>query len=66
MRLAQEFVVAGRQRLTELRDALACPADVNLRALNLAVPSAALYIEGTFYTDRRDPASLDYAAPIIR
>jgi hypothetical protein len=58
--------VADSQRLTELRDALLCPADLNLRALGMAVPSAYFYIEGTFYNDLRSPGSLDYSQPIIR
>lgn len=58
--------MAGSQRLTELRDALQCPADMNLRTLGLAVPSAYFYIEGTFYNDRRSPDSLEYSQQIIR
>ncbi|EIE24050.1 hypothetical protein COCSUDRAFT_62573 [Coccomyxa subellipsoidea C-169] len=61
----QELVVAGSQRMTDLRDALACPADINLRALGMAVPSAYFYIEGTFYNDLRAAGSLDYSEPII-
>ncbi|BDA46278.1 snRNA-activating protein complex subunit 3 [Coccomyxa sp. Obi] len=61
----QEFIVAGSQRLTDLRDALVCPADVNLRALGIAVPSGYFYIEGTFYNDMRAPDSVDYSEPII-
>jgi hypothetical protein len=61
----QEFIVAGSQRLTDLRDALVCPADVNLQALGMAVPSAYFYIEGTFYSDLRAPGSLDYSEPVI-
>ncbi len=56
----------GRLRLSELRDALLCPADLNLRALGMGVPSAYFYIEGTFYADRRQPGSIDYAQPVIR
>lgn len=62
----QEFIVAASQRLTDLRDVLSCPADVNLKALGLAVPSAYFYIEGTFYRDMRAPGSLDYSEQIIR
>ena len=62
----QEFVVTGQQRLSELRDVLACPADLNFRALGVGVPSAYFYIEGAFYNDRRHPDSKNYAAPIIR
>lgn len=57
--------MAGSQRLTDLRDALVCPADVNLQALGMAVPSAYFYIEGTFYSDLRAPGSLDYSEPVI-
>ena len=58
--------MTGQQRLSELRDVLACPADANFRALGMGVPSAYFYIEGAFYGDRRHPDSIDYAAPIIR
>ena len=57
--------MAGSQRLTDLRDALVCPADVNLRALGMPVPSGFFYIEGTFYNDMRAPSSMDYSEPII-
>ncbi len=57
--------MAGSQRMTDLRDVLACPADINLRALGMAVPSAYFYIEGTFYNDLRAAGSLDYSQPII-
>jgi hypothetical protein len=53
-------MVLGSQRLTVLRDAISCPADVNLSSerLQLSRPSAFFYIEGVFYNDRRDPSSL--------
>ncbi|KAK9818103.1 hypothetical protein WJX72_007223 [[Myrmecia] bisecta] len=60
----QEFLVLGSQRLSVLRDAISCPADANLAALNLTVPSAFFYIEGVFYNDMRKPGSRDYSANI--
>lgn len=62
----QQFMVLGSQRLTVLRDAITCPADVNLSSdrLKMSRPSAFFYIEGVFYSDRRDPKSLDLSAPI--
>ena len=35
-------------------------------ALRLAVPSAYLYVEGTFYNDCRDPGAADYSEPVRR
>lgn len=54
----------GSQRLSELRNAIECPADRNMASLGMAVPGAFLYLEGVFYVDSRDP-TVDYAKPII-
>ncbi|PRQ20626.1 putative snRNA-activating protein complex, subunit 3 [Rosa chinensis] len=57
----QEFLVLGRQSLTELRDKIYCLTDHVMRK----DPSGYFLIEDTFYNDLRDPSALDYSEPIL-
>ena len=75
---SQRLLMLGSATLTDLRDAITCVADVNLRE-NLAAAEAPppegaprpgfLFIDGVFYNDVRPDASgappLDYSAPIL-
>lgn len=78
--VSEEWLLVGSQRLTELRDALFCLAETNLKnvereenarrsvtgapLLKLSNPSAYIYIEGTFYVDRRHPEAVDLSEGI--
>ncbi|XP_046842754.1 snRNA-activating protein complex subunit 3-like [Xenia sp. Carnegie-2017] len=77
-RKVQEFLVLGRQKLTELRDKIYCPADTIVvgehsenpefaaAASNKDVcPSAFIFIEGVFYNDMRKDLCRDYSTLIM-
>lgn len=55
-----------RQPLTVLRDKLSCPANSHLSTLNMSVPGAYFYIEGSFYNDTRQPGAVDYSEPVLK
>ncbi|KAH9620754.1 hypothetical protein KSS87_005779 [Heliosperma pusillum] len=71
----QEFLVLGRQTLTELRDKIRCLTDVVMQkavAENkddhpdiMYDPSGYFLIEELFCNDIRDPSAIDYSEPIL-
>ncbi|KAJ0969419.1 hypothetical protein J5N97_022296 [Dioscorea zingiberensis] len=61
----QEFLVLGRQMLTELRDNIYCLTDKLMQISGKHDPSAYFLIENTFYNDLRNPSAIDYSRPIF-
>ncbi|XP_074289384.1 snRNA-activating protein complex subunit [Silene latifolia] len=71
----QEFLVLGRQTLTELRDKIRCLPDVVMqKAVEenenehpdiMYDPSGYFLIEELFCNDMRDPKAIDYSEPIL-
>jgi hypothetical protein len=69
--VSEEWLVLGSQSLTELRDALYCLTETNIKMvereenvrrpatspLSLSQPSSYFYIEGSFYMDTRSPSN---------
>ncbi|KAL9666414.1 hypothetical protein QQ045_000745 [Rhodiola kirilowii] len=63
----QEFLVLGRQTLTELRDCIYCLTNqVMERTGQYYSPSGYFLIEDVFYNDMRDENATDYSKPIIQ
>jgi hypothetical protein len=74
VKYSQEIWLLGHHTLTDLRELISCPADLNavgpqqvdtvtrpaLRA-DQVYKSGFFYIEGTFYNDLREPDSIDYS-----
>ncbi|XP_028392251.1 snRNA-activating protein complex subunit 3-like isoform X2 [Dendronephthya gigantea] len=78
LRKVQEFLVLGRQTLTDLRDKIYCPADSivvgehseNPDFARIATgkdicPSAFIFIESVFYNDTRSDLCRDYSKLIM-
>ncbi|KAI6704182.1 hypothetical protein NL676_013318 [Syzygium grande] len=61
----QEFLVLGRQLLTELRDKIYCMMDHIMRKAGKHDSSGYFLIEDFFCNDLRDPAAIDYSEPIL-
>ncbi|XP_058114590.1 snRNA-activating protein complex subunit [Magnolia sinica] len=61
----QEFLVLGRQPLTELRDNIYCLTDQLMQKAGQHDPSGYFLIEDVFCNDRRDASSIDYSEPIF-
>ncbi|XP_031266908.1 snRNA-activating protein complex subunit [Pistacia vera] len=61
----QEFLVLGRQTLTELRDKIYCLTDQVMQKAGEHDPSGYFLIEDAFYNDLRDPSAIDYSKPIF-
>ncbi|KAM0947268.1 putative snRNA-activating protein complex, subunit 3 [Dioscorea sansibarensis] len=61
----QEFLVLGRQLLTELRDNIYCQTVKLMQISGKHDPSGYFLIENTFYNDLRDPSAIDYSKPIF-
>ncbi|XP_057974227.1 snRNA-activating protein complex subunit isoform X2 [Malania oleifera] len=61
----QEFLVLGRQNLTELRDSIYCLTDEIMRRAGQYDPSGYFLIENVFCNDLRDPTAIDYSEPIF-
>ncbi|KAM6182195.1 snRNA-activating protein complex subunit 3 [Erethizon dorsatum] len=74
----QTMLVLGRQKLTELRDAICCVSDLQIGGEFSNTPdqapehiskdlykSAFFYFEGTFYNDKRYPECRDLSRTII-
>lgn len=74
----QEFLVTGKQTLSELRDKIYCPSDsivvgehsenpefTTLTTAKDICPSGFIFIEGVFYNDRRHELSRDYSKVIM-
>lgn len=61
----QEFLVLGRQTLSELRDKIYCKMDQLMQKAGQHDPSGYFLIEDMFCNDLRDPAAIDYSEPIF-
>ncbi|KAK4772037.1 hypothetical protein SAY86_013812 [Trapa natans] len=61
----QEFLVLGRQTLTELRDKIYCISDHIMEKAGVNHPSGYFLIEDVFCNDLRDPSAIDYSKPIL-
>ncbi|XP_021902121.1 snRNA-activating protein complex subunit isoform X2 [Carica papaya] len=61
----QEFMVLGKQMLTELRDKIYCLTDEMMKKAGKHDPSGYFLIEDVFYNDLRDPSAIDYTEPIF-
>ncbi|KAK9924204.1 hypothetical protein M0R45_032586 [Rubus argutus] len=61
----QEFLVLGRQTLTELRDKIYCLTDKVMEKDGQHNRSGYFLIEDTFYNDLRDPSAIDYSESIF-
>jgi len=77
IKYSQEIWLLGHHTLTDLREKIWCPADLNAvgaqQVDTVSCPavragdvykSGFFYIEGTFYNDLRDPDSIDYSEVI--
>ncbi|KAL9670082.1 hypothetical protein QQ045_007633 [Rhodiola kirilowii] len=62
----QEFLVLGRQTLTELRDCIYCLTNQVMERTGQYSPSGYFLIEDVFYNDMRDENATDYSRPIIQ
>ncbi|KAL4185916.1 hypothetical protein AMTRI_Chr10g8170 [Amborella trichopoda] len=60
-----EYLVLGRQRVTELRDKIHCFMDELMCKEELHDPSGYFLIEDVFCKDMRDPSAIDYSEPIF-
>ncbi|XP_031480932.1 snRNA-activating protein complex subunit [Nymphaea colorata] len=61
---SQEFLVLGKQTLTELRDKIYCSTDQLMQQEGVHDPSGYFLIEGSFCNDLRDRSAIDYSEPI--
>ncbi|KAK4584501.1 hypothetical protein RGQ29_022288 [Quercus rubra] len=61
----QEFLVLGRQTLTELRDKIYCLTDQMMQKAGQHDPCGYFLIEDVFCNDLRDPSAIDYSEPIF-
>ncbi|KAH6818183.1 hypothetical protein C2S51_001786 [Perilla frutescens var. frutescens] len=61
----QEFLVLGRQFLTEVKDKIYCLTDDIMRKAGKFDPSGYFLIEDVFCNDMRDPSSVDYSKTIL-
>lgn len=61
----QEFLVLGRQLLTELRDRIYCLTDQLMERAGQHDTSGYFLIEDVFCNDMRDVSAIDYSKPIM-
>lgn len=61
---AQEFLVLGRQFLTEVKDKIYCLTDEIMKKADRSDPSGYFLIEDVFCNDLREPLAIDYSKPI--
>ncbi|CAN1191991.1 snRNA-activating protein complex subunit [Linum perenne] len=61
----QEFLVLGRQVLTELKDKIYCKTDEMMKRAEHYDASGYFLIEDLFCNDLREPYSTDYSEPIF-
>ncbi|KAL6544666.1 hypothetical protein OROMI_023528 [Orobanche minor] len=61
----QEFLVLGRQFLSELRDKICCLTDEIMKKAGRCDPSGYFLIEDVFYNDTRESSAIDYSKPIL-
>lgn len=61
----QEFLVLGKQYLTEVRDKIHCLTDEIMKKADQYDPSGYFLIEDVFCNDTRGASAIDYSKPII-
>ncbi|KAL8046071.1 hypothetical protein ABFS82_08G157700 [Erythranthe guttata] len=61
----QEFLVLGRQFLTEVRDKIYCLTDEIMKKAGQHDPSGYFLIEDVFCNDMREASATDYSKPIL-
>ncbi|CAN6816900.1 hypothetical protein Bca4012_006811 [Brassica carinata] len=61
----QEFLVLGRQMLTELKDKIHCVTDQVMEKAGKYDPSGYFLIEDIFHNDLRNRSATDYSKPIL-
>ncbi|KAK4364133.1 hypothetical protein RND71_015491 [Anisodus tanguticus] len=61
----QEFLVLGRQFLTEMRDKIYCITDEIMKKTDKNDPSGYFLVEDVLCNDFRDPSAIDYSKPIL-
>ncbi|KAL2475804.1 snRNA-activating protein complex subunit [Abeliophyllum distichum] len=61
----QEFLVLGRQFLTEVRDKIYCLTDEIMKKAGQHDPSGYFLIEDVFCNDMRELSAIDYSKPIL-
>ncbi|XP_073039227.1 snRNA-activating protein complex subunit-like [Primulina eburnea] len=61
----QEFLVLGRQLLTDVKDKIYCLTDEIMDKAGRYNPSGYFFIEDVFYNDMRGPSAIDYSMPIL-
>ncbi|NP_001312846.1 snRNA-activating protein complex subunit-like [Nicotiana tabacum] len=61
----QEFLVLGRQFLTEMRDKIYCITDEIMKNTGQNDPSGYFLVEDVFCNDFRHPAAVNYSKPIL-
>ncbi|CAA0836544.1 snRNA-activating protein complex subunit [Striga hermonthica] len=61
----QEFLVLGRQFLSEVRDKIYCSTDEIMKKAGQFDPSGYFFIEDVFCNDMRESSAIDYSKPII-
>ncbi|KAL8539475.1 hypothetical protein ACS0TY_001188 [Phlomoides rotata] len=61
----QEFLVLGRQLLTEVRDKIYCMSDEVMKKAGQYDPSGYFLIEDVFCNDMREPSAVDYSKTIL-
>ncbi|KFK44722.1 hypothetical protein AALP_AA1G294600 [Arabis alpina] len=61
----QEFLVLGRQTLTELKDKIHCLTDQVMEKAGTYDSSGYFLVEDVFYNDLRNPSATDYSKPIL-
>ncbi|XP_027088179.1 snRNA-activating protein complex subunit-like [Coffea arabica] len=62
----QEFLVLGRQFLTEVRDKIYCLTDEIMKKAGQYDPSGYFLVEDVFCNDTREPSAIDYSKPIFK
>ncbi|XP_027178416.1 snRNA-activating protein complex subunit-like isoform X2 [Coffea eugenioides] len=62
----QEFLVLGRQFLTEVRDMIYCLTDEIMKKAGKHDASGYFLVEDVFCNDTRDPYAIDYSKPIFK
>lgn len=61
----QEFLVLGRQFLTEMRDKIYCITDEIMKKTGKNDPSGFILVEDVLCNDFRHPSATDYSKPIL-
>ncbi|KMZ56370.1 putative snRNA-activating protein complex subunit [Zostera marina] len=61
----QEFLVLGKQKMTELRDSIYCLTDKIMESEEQYDPSGYFLVENFFYNDFRSQSAIDYSKPIL-